>query len=107
MEVRLTDDDGRSGRPARDRRPGLGGRAARTSSGGCCSSAPGDPYLETALTYLPDTELYGVTLDKYGPPDRTAEQFDLIIFEGALPDPLPSPPILAIAPPKTSRARRR
>ena len=26
----------------------------------------GDPYLETALSYLPDTELYGVTPDKYG-----------------------------------------
>ena len=26
----------------------------------------GDPYLETALSYLPDSELYGVTPDKYG-----------------------------------------
>ena len=27
----------------------------------------GDPYLETALSYLPDTELYGVTPAAYGP----------------------------------------
>ncbi len=61
----------------------------------------GDPYLESALTHLPGTELYGVTLDQFGP-DTHPEKFDLIIFEGALPDPLPARPILAIAPPKTS-----
>ena len=27
----------------------------------------GDPYLETALTFLPNTELFGVTPAKYGP----------------------------------------
>ena len=27
----------------------------------------GDPYLETALTYLPNTELYGVASTAYGP----------------------------------------
>ena len=44
----------------------------------------GDPYLETALSYLPNTELYGVTPDKYGRP-TPPELFDLIIFEGFLP----------------------
>jgi Ca-activated chloride channel family protein len=61
----------------------------------------GDPYLETALSYLPDTELYGVTPAKYGPATKP-ELYDLIIFEGFLPATLPDKPILAIAPPKTS-----
>jgi hypothetical protein len=61
----------------------------------------GDPYLETALSYLPDTELYGVKPSEYGPQTKP-ELFDLIIFEGALPATLPSKPILAIAPPRTS-----
>jgi hypothetical protein len=61
----------------------------------------GDPYLETALTYLPNTELYGVTLDKLGP-DTHPELFDLIVIEGKLPDTLPDRPILAVAPDRTS-----
>jgi hypothetical protein len=61
----------------------------------------GDPYLETALSYLPDTELYGVAPDDYGPGTRV-ELFDLVIFEGWLPDELPAKPILAIAPPESS-----
>jgi hypothetical protein len=61
----------------------------------------GDPYLETALTYLPNTELYGVTPAKYGA-DTHPELFDLIIFEGALPATLPRSAILAIAPTATS-----
>ena len=61
----------------------------------------GDPYLETALSYLPDTELYGVTPSAYGP-ETKPELFDLIIFEGALPADLPDKPILAIAPARTS-----
>ena len=61
----------------------------------------GDPYLETALTYLPSTELYGVTPDKYGP-DTHPELFDLIIFEGKLPAILPRSAILAIAPSASS-----
>jgi hypothetical protein len=61
----------------------------------------GDPYLETALTYLPNAELYGVSPDDYG--DGThPELFDLIIFEAFLPDELPATPILAIGPPRTS-----
>ncbi len=61
----------------------------------------GDPYLETALSYLPDTELYGVTPAQYGPGTRP-ELFDLVIFEGYLPAELPARPILAIAPPGSS-----
>jgi Ca-activated chloride channel homolog len=61
----------------------------------------GDPYLETALSYLPDTELYGVTPAEYGP-ETKPELFDLIIFEGTLPAELPDKPILAIAPTRTS-----
>jgi len=60
----------------------------------------GDPYLETALGYLPNVELYGVTLEEYGPAtERTdGRPWDLVIFEGALPGELPRTPILAIAP---------
>jgi Ca-activated chloride channel family protein len=61
----------------------------------------GDPYLETALSYLPNTELYGVTPANYGP-DTHPELFDLIIFEGFLPATLPSAAILAIAPTASS-----
>jgi len=62
---------------------------------------PGDPYLETALTYLPSTELYGVTPDKYGPATHP-ELFDLVIFEAFLPPELPHSAVLAIAPPASS-----
>jgi hypothetical protein len=61
----------------------------------------GDPYLETALTYLPDTELYGVKPADFGPSTHP-EKFDLVIFEGWLPAQLPAQPVLAIAPPTTS-----
>jgi Ca-activated chloride channel homolog len=64
----------------------------------------GDPYLETALSYLPNSKLFGVGPDRY-PQDaqRTdGTDWDLIIFEGALPATLPSVPILAIAPPTSS-----
>ena len=61
----------------------------------------GDPYLETALSYLPNTELYGVTPAKYGA-DTHPELFDLIIFEGFLPATLPRTAILALAPPGSS-----
>ena len=61
----------------------------------------GDPYLETALSYLPNSELYGVKPDRY-PQDaqRTdGTDWDLIIFEATLPAALPNVPVLAIAPP--------
>lgn len=65
---------------------------------------PGDPYLETALSYLPNVELYGVTADEYGPAtERTdGRPWDLVIFEGSLPATLPRSPILAVAPGATS-----
>ena len=64
----------------------------------------GDPYLETALSYLPNVELFGVTPDEYGPATarKDGRPWDLVIFEGALPAKLPDSPILAIAPPRTS-----
>ncbi len=64
----------------------------------------GDPYLETALTFLPNVELYGVTPDEYGPAtERTdGRAWDLVIFEGPLPEVLPRTPILAIAPTASS-----
>lgn len=60
----------------------------------------GDPYLETAIGYLPNVELYGVSLDEYGPATerKDGRAWDLVIFEGPLPDELPRSPILAIAP---------
>ena len=64
----------------------------------------GDPYLETALSYLPNVELFGVTPEEYGPATarKDGRPWDLVIFEGSLPATLPKSPILAIAPPRTS-----
>lgn len=64
----------------------------------------GDPYLETALSYLPNVELYGVTPDEYGPATsrKDGRPWDLVIFEAGLPATLPDSPILAIAPPRSS-----
>ncbi len=64
----------------------------------------GDPYLETALTYLPNTSVFEVAPDRY-PADaaRTdGRQWDLVIFEGALPPVLPPTAVLAIAPTASS-----
>ena len=60
----------------------------------------GDPYLETALSYLPNAELYGRKPADY-PATTGLDQFELIIFEGYLPETLPANPILAIAPPRS------
>jgi Ca-activated chloride channel family protein len=64
----------------------------------------GDPYLETALSFLPNVELYGVTPAEYGPSTarKDGRPWDLVIFEATLPATLPDSPILAIAPPRTS-----
>jgi hypothetical protein len=61
----------------------------------------GDPYLETALSFLPNAELYGVKPVDYGPGTKP-ELFDLVIFDATLPATLPRVPTLAIAPPRTS-----
>ena len=61
----------------------------------------GDPYLQTALSYLPSSEVYAVTPADYGPSTHP-ELFDLIIFEGTLPPELPKTAILAIAPTDSS-----
>ena len=60
----------------------------------------GDPYLETALSFLPNAELYGVTPADYGTGTKP-ELFDLVIFDAALPATLPRVPTLAIAPPRS------
>lgn len=57
----------------------------------------GDPYLETALSFLPNTELYGVAPGAYGSGTRP-ELFDLVIFEGTVPADLPPAAVLVIAP---------
>jgi hypothetical protein len=64
----------------------------------------GDPFLETALSYLPNTRLFGVKPDRY-PIDaqRTdGTKWDLIIFEATVPLAMPDVPTLLIAPSKTS-----
>ncbi len=63
----------------------------------------GDAYLETALSFLPDVELYGVTPAEYGPATERQDgrPWDLVIFEDFLPATLPKTPVLAIAPPRS------
>ena len=60
----------------------------------------GDPYVETALSYLPNTELYGRAPKDY---DTTTglDEFELIIFESFLPRAMPDTAVLAIAPPRS------
>jgi Ca-activated chloride channel homolog len=64
----------------------------------------GDPYLETAISYLPNTTLWGTTPASYSTDvvRKDGTSWDLIIFEGNVPATLPATPILAIAPPKSS-----
>ena len=64
----------------------------------------GDPYLETALSYLPNSRLFGLKPDEYpaGGVRTDGTAWDLIIFEGTVPATLPTTPILAIAPPTSS-----
>ena len=65
---------------------------------------PGDPYLETALSYLPNSRLFALTPAEYpaGAVRTDGTSWDLIIFEGIVPAVLPSTPILAIAPSSSS-----
>ncbi len=64
----------------------------------------GDPYLETALSYLPRVTLFGVKPAEYpakaARPDGTS--WDLIIFENFVPVDLPRSAVLFIGPPKSS-----
>jgi Ca-activated chloride channel family protein len=64
----------------------------------------GDPFLETALSYLPNTNLFGVKPARYPADARRIDgsEWDLIIFEGAVPKELPDVPTLFVAPPETS-----
>ena len=60
----------------------------------------GDPYLETALSYLPNSSLFGVKPSRY-PADaqrRDGTEWDLIIFEDFVPATLPRTPTLIVAP---------
>ncbi|HEX5015366.1 MAG TPA: VWA domain-containing protein [Candidatus Limnocylindrales bacterium] len=64
----------------------------------------GDPFLETALSYLPNTRLFGVKPERY-PVDaqRTdGTDWDLIIFEDFVPTGVPDVPTLLVAPSKSS-----
>ena len=64
----------------------------------------GDPYLETALSNLPNVDLWlGTPADYARNPDNPeGKPWDLVIFEGELPAELPNAPILAIAPERSS-----
>ncbi|MDQ3127367.1 MAG: hypothetical protein M3Q66_02770, partial [Chloroflexota bacterium] len=64
----------------------------------------GDPYLESALAYLPHARLFGLKPAEYpaGAIRKDGTAWDLIIFEGFVPATLPATAILAIAPPTTS-----
>ncbi|HEY8438130.1 MAG TPA: BatA and WFA domain-containing protein [Candidatus Limnocylindrales bacterium] len=64
----------------------------------------GDPYLETALSYLPNSHLFGLTPDEYpaGAVRTDGTSWDLIIFDANVPATLPATPVLAIAPPSSS-----
>ena len=64
----------------------------------------GDPYLETALSFLPNVRLFGLAPKDYprGAVRTDGTEWDLIIFERNVPSALPSVPVLLIAPPKSS-----
>ena len=64
----------------------------------------GDPYLETALTYLPNTALFGLKPDEYpeGAERTDGTDWDLIVFEDFVPAELPDVPTLLVAPSRTS-----
>ncbi|MFL5749768.1 MAG: vWA domain-containing protein [Chloroflexota bacterium] len=64
----------------------------------------GDPFLETALSYLPNTRLFGLKPDRYPTDARRTDgtAWDLIVFEGTVPAEPPDVPTMLIAPPKTT-----
>ncbi|HET7030903.1 MAG TPA: BatA and WFA domain-containing protein [Candidatus Limnocylindrales bacterium] len=104
VDVRLTTPAGSTGRPdllASDDRAWAVVPPIRTRA--ILLVSAGDPYLETALSYLPNVSLFGTTPERYTQDvvrtDGTA--WDLVIFEGFVPTALPAVPILAIAPPSS------
>ena len=104
VEVRLVDAEGtRPPRPptrsASTTGPGPSCHPSRSAR--CCWPGEPDPYLETALSFLPDTELY-FRDGKDWSTLTGLDEYELIIFNRFLPDKLPARPILAIAPPSTS-----
>jgi von Willebrand factor type A domain/Aerotolerance regulator N-terminal len=101
IEVRLVDEEGRDGGDSLTLDDRAWAIVPPDRLRRILVVGPGDPYLETALSFLPNVELYGVTPDKYGP-DTHTELFDLVVFEGYLPPDLPNVAVLAIAPPSTS-----
>ncbi|HET9345598.1 MAG TPA: VWA domain-containing protein [Candidatus Limnocylindrales bacterium] len=64
----------------------------------------GDPYLETALSFLPNAAVFGVRPDRYPADARRTDgtDWDLIIFEDFVPAELPDVPTLLVAPSRTS-----
>jgi Ca-activated chloride channel family protein len=64
----------------------------------------GDPYLETALAYLPNTQLFGIKPSEWPTKAQRTDgtEWDLIVFDAFVPASLPSVPVFAIAPPRTS-----
>jgi hypothetical protein len=63
----------------------------------------GDPYLETALSFLPNVRLFGVPPADYPAKAQRTDgtDWDLIVFDANLPSNLPKTPLLAIAPPRS------
>src|SRR3954469_5774538 len=52
----------------------------------------GDPYLETALSHLPNSHLFGLTPDEYpaGAVRTDGTSWDLVIFDANIPSTLPA-----------------
>ncbi|HEV3312079.1 MAG TPA: hypothetical protein VG815_16335, partial [Chloroflexota bacterium] len=59
-----------------------------------------DYFLQTALTVDPSIQLSTVSPGNYNP--RTAQRYDLVVFDGSLPASLPSTPVLLLSPPRGS-----
>ena len=95
---------GRDARPAGGRRPRVGGRARGADPARAASSARATRTSRPRCRTCPNVELYGVTPKDYGAATQRTDgrPWDLMIFEGDLPATLPTTPILAIAPPRTS-----
>ncbi|MBX3030626.1 MAG: BatA domain-containing protein [Chloroflexi bacterium] len=63
---------------------------------------PAGVFLRTALSLLPDVELYGVSAAEWTAGTARDGDWDLVVLDGVIADPLPATPILAIAPPTDS-----